>query len=57
MSLMAAELLLLKQENSYVMFNWWQLVNHDIYQKSVHKIEFYISEKQVHKFSVFSALR
>ena len=41
----------------YVMFNWWQLVNHGIYQKSVYKIEFYRSENHVDKFSAFSALR
>ena len=38
MSLMVKELLLLNQENSYVMFNWWQLVNYGIYQKFVYKI-------------------
>ena len=31
-SLMVAELLLLNQENSYVLFNWRQLVNHDIFK-------------------------
>ena len=30
-SLMVAELLLLNQENSYVIFNWRQLLNHGIY--------------------------
>ena len=52
---MVAELLLLNRENSYVMFNWWQLVNYDIYQKSANKIEF--SENHIDKFSAFSALR
>ena len=56
-SLMVAELLLLNQENSYVMFNWWQLVNHEIYQKSVYMFEFYRFENYVEKFSAFSALR
>ena len=55
--LMVAELFLLNQENSYVMFNRRQLVNHGIYQKSVYKIEFYRSENYLKKFSAFSALR
>ena len=49
-SSMTAELLLLNQENSYVMLNWWQLVYHDISQKSFYKIEFYRSENQVDNF-------
>ena len=35
----------------------WQLVNHDIYQKSVYKIEFYRSANHVDQLSAFSALR
>ena len=54
---MVDELLLLNQENSYVMFDWRQLVNYGICKRSVYKIQFHISENHVGKFLAFSDLR
>ena len=54
---MVEELFLLNQENSYVLFNGRQLVNHGIFQKSVDTSKLYRSENHVEKFSAFSAVR
>ena len=57
LSLMAEELFLSNQENSYVMFSWRQLVNHSIYQASC--LQYWILRiwKIVEKFWASSALR